>query len=257
MLPIVHRNRCPLSFTEMERKGGGMKKGIVQAGVLLVGLIVLLVGLARGPESQWVQIVLRIAVVVVSLLAWFRTQSMIGARTQEGGIGDTLHAWTEPWNDWLQARPQVANWILRISSGFIDLFAIFLLAAGILGGTLRPFIGLLMVFVFRQLCQGLCALPAPPKMIWRHPGFPSLLVTYGVSGDFFISGHTAVAVLGAIEVARVLPLWVAILAGIVAAGEAVMVIVLRAHYTMDVLGAVVAAWCAADIAMRLCVVLGI
>ncbi len=234
-----------------------MSKGLAQTGVLLLVLISLLVGLARGPEATWMQIVFRIAVVGVSLLAWFRTQALIGARMREGGIKDALHDWTESWNDWLQRQPKVADWILRVSSLFIDIFAIFLLAAGVLGGTLRPFVALLMVFVFRQLCQGLCALPAPPKMIWRHPGFPSLLVTYGVSSDFFISGHTAIAVLGAIEVARILPLWVAVLAGIVAAGEALMVIILRAHYTMDVLGALVAAWCAADLAMRLCTVLGI
>lgn len=222
-----------------------------QVFLLLAGLAVLLAVLARGPESGAVQLLLRVAVVAVSLLAWFRTQAMIGARAPVGGIGDALHDWTEPWNDWLQARPRVADGVLRVSSLFIDAFGLFLLAAGIFGESLRPFVGLLLLFLFRQLCQGLCALPPPPKMIWRHPGFPSLLVTYGVSSDFFISGHTAIAVLGAIEVARVLPVWAAVLAGLVAVGEAVTVIVLRAHYTMDVLAAVVAAWCAADLAWRL------
>jgi len=36
-------------------------------------------------------------------------------------------------------------------------------------------------------------------MIWRHPGIPSLLVTYDVATDFFFSGHTAIAVLASIE----------------------------------------------------------
>jgi membrane-associated phospholipid phosphatase len=84
--------------------------------------------------------------------------------------------------------------------------------------------------MFRQLCQALCALPVPPRMIWRHPGFPSLLVTYGVSTDFFISGHTAIAVLGAVEICRLLPLPFGIAAIVVALLEAVLVIVLRAHY---------------------------
>ncbi|MFU8780997.1 MAG: phosphatase PAP2-related protein [Kiritimatiellia bacterium] len=231
--------------------------GIFQAAVLLVVLLMLLFALGRGVEGRMLQFALRVGVVVVALLGWFKTQSMIGARVCEGGIGDALHDWTEPWNDWLQARPVVANWVLRISSLFIDIFGIFLLAAGVFGASLRPFIGLLMLFIFRQMCQGLCALPPPPKMIWRHPGCPSLLVTYGVSSDFFISGHTAVAVLGAIEMARILPWWVGLLAGVIAAGEAIMVIVLRAHYTMDVLGALVAAWCAAELALRLSIFFGI
>ena len=200
----------------------------------------------------------RALVVAAGLAAWFWTQSLIGRRRlKEGVIGDRVHNWTEPWNDWLQERPRVTNGILIVSSACVDAFAFFLILSGIFGSTWRPFIALLLLFIFRQVCQALCALPTPPKMIWRHPGFPSLLVTYGVSNDFFISGHTAVAVLGAIEVFRQFPLWAGIAAGVVALLEAVMVIVLRAHYTMDVLGALTAAFCAAVFASRLCAAFGI
>src|SRR3974377_2570935 len=34
------------------------------------------------------------------------------------------------------------------------------------------------------------------------PGFPSLLVTYGVANNYFFSGHTGIAVLGAAELVR-------------------------------------------------------
>jgi len=245
--------------------GPGIRKGMARAFLLLCLLIgtLALLSAQRAAASggwwsgAWMQAGVRVVAVVVALLLWFKTQALIGARRVEGGIGDALHDCSASWNGWLHAHPATANWILRISSGFIDVFGLFLLGAGLLGPTLRPFIALLFLFVFRQLCQALCALPAPQGMIWRHPGFPSLLVTYGVAGDFFISGHTAIAVLGAIEMARLLPWWVAAIAGLVAAGEAVMVIVLRAHYTMDVLGAIVAAWCAADLAARLCMLLGI
>ena len=67
----------------------------------------------------------------------------------------------------------------------------------------------------------------------------------------------AVAVLGAIEAAHLLPWWLAAVAVAVALGEALMVLVLRAHYTMDVLAAAAAACCAADLAMRLCTPLGL
>jgi membrane-associated phospholipid phosphatase len=72
-------------------------------------------------------------------------------------------------------------------------------------------------------------------------------VTYGTANDFFFSGHTAVAVLGAIEVARLGPWWLGALAGVIAFLEAAIVIILRAHYTIDVFGAAVAAWCAANL----------
>jgi membrane-associated phospholipid phosphatase len=92
-------------------------------------------------------------------------------------------------------------------------------------------------------------------MIWRHPGFPSLLVTYDVANDFFFSGHTAIAVLGAIVAAGMFPWWAGAAVGLIALGEASVVLILRAHYSMDVFAAVVAAFCAAGLADWLCAAL--
>jgi membrane-associated phospholipid phosphatase len=196
---------------------------------------------------------LRAGLVVCALVAWFWSQAMIGSRSlKDGAIGDGIHELTAPLNRYLLQHASAANATLIISSLFIDAFGIFLIGAGIFGPTLRPFVALLILFSFRQTCQALCALPEPKDMIWRYPGFPSLLVTYGTGNDFFISGHTAVAVLGAIELARMGPLWLAIIAGVVAFLEATTVIVLRAHYTMDVLAAACAAGCAAIVAGWLC-----
>jgi hypothetical protein len=36
-------------------------------------------------------------------------------------------------------------------------------------------------------------------MIWRYPGFPSLLVPYVTSSDLFFFGHTAIAIYGFLE----------------------------------------------------------
>jgi membrane-associated phospholipid phosphatase len=82
-------------------------------------------------------------------------------------------------------------------------------------------------------------------MIWRSPGVPSLLVTYGTASDLFFSGHTAIAVYGSIE----LGLWggplFALIGVLIVLIEATAVLVLRAHYTMDVFaGAVTALWVA-------------
>jgi hypothetical protein len=82
------------------------------------------------------------------------------------------------------------------------LFGLSLIAAAIFGRTFAPFLGVLILFALRQVCQSLCTLPPPPGIIWRNPGFPTLLVTYDVGNDFFFSGHTALAVLGAIEAAK-------------------------------------------------------
>ena len=93
----------------------------------------------------------------------------------------------------------------------------------------------------RQVMQALCALPPPPNMIWHDPGFPSLLVTYHVANDFFFSGHTAIAVFGAIELSRLRRNWVTAFAVLIVLFEMATVLILRAHYTMDVFTGVVAA----------------
>ena len=195
----------------------------------------------------------RAGLVAFALTAWFWSQALIGSRSlKDGAIGDGIHELTAPLTRYLLNHPRAGNATLIISSLFIDAFGIFLIGAGIFGPTLRPFVALLILFAFRQVCQALCALPEPKDMIWRYPGFPSLLVTYGTGNDFFISGHTAVAVLGAIEIAKIGSWWLAVAAGIVAFLEATTVIVLRAHYTMDVLAAACAAGCAAIAAGWLC-----
>jgi hypothetical protein len=194
----------------------------------------------------------RAGLVVVGLGLWFWTQRLIGARPwPAGGIGDAVHEWTAPWNRWLVAHPRAADALLVVSSAVIDALGLFLLAAAVFGPTFRPFVGLLMLFALRQLCQGLCAFAPPENMIWRAPRVPSLLVTYGTATDLFFSGHTAIAVYGALELAR-LGGWSLVLLGVaIVLFEAGAVLVLRAHYSADVFAAIVTALWAAGVAETL------
>ena len=201
------------------------------------------------PRPPWG---LRAALVVLGLAAWFWTQSLIGKRAFPNGvIGDALHTWSAPVHQYLFAHPQTADGLLIVSSAFIDLFGIFLLASSIFGPSIRPFLGLLLLFALRQMCQALCALPPPENMIWRDPGFPSLLVTYGVANDLFFSGHTAIAVLAAIELGRLGRRWLAGAGISVVAFEVATVLALRAHYTMDVFTGAITALFIATVAARL------
>ena len=224
------------------------------AALLLgIGLCFYLVYQPFASHAAGARTSLRAAIIGLALGAWFRTQTMIGSRQlKEGAITDGVHELTAPVHHYLQAHPGQANTLLIMSSAGIDAFGLFLIGASLFGPTLRPFVALLILFAMRQVCQALCALPAPRDMIWRHPGFPSLLVTYGTANDFFFSGHTAVAVLGAIEIAHLGPPWLGVTAGVIAALEGLTVLVLRAHYTMDIVGAVFAAWAAAHAAGWLC-----
>jgi len=194
---------------------------------------------------------LRLAVTAAALALWFWTQSLIGARGfPADGIVDWVHSATTPANLYLQTHPSVANVLLIVSSAIIDLLGVFLLGKWVFGAAARPFLALVIVLGLRQVMQALVALPAPPNAIWHYPGFPSVLVTYGVSNDYFFSGHTAIAVLGATEMARSGRRWLTAAGIVIVIFEALTVLALRAHYTMDVFTGLIAGLYAAHLAER-------
>jgi len=199
-------------------------------------------------SARWKPLALRIIVTVVALAVWFWTQSLLGVRPAGSeAIGDGLHRLTAPLHDYFAGSPRAANAVLIVSSLGIDALGIFLLGSWVFAGKLRPFVGLAMLLILRQIMQALCVLPPPPGMIWHYPGFPSLLVTYGVANDFFFSGHTAIAVFGATELARLHKNWLTAFAIFLVLFEITAVIVLRAHYTMDIFTGFLAAVCVAAI----------
>ncbi len=201
---------------------------------------------------NWKALAIRLSVTAAALMIWFWTQSLIGARSQpSAGIADSVHEATSSLNGYLHARPAAANALLIVSSAIIDLLGIFLLCLWIFGASPRPFFALVLVLGLRQIMQALVALPAPSNAIWHYPGFPSLLVTYGVSNDYFFSGHTAIAVLGASEIARLRRGWLTGLGFLIVIFEIATVLVLRAHYTVDVFTGVVTGLYATHLASRL------
>lgn len=198
-------------------------------------------------------LLLRLVVTGVVLAIWFWTQSLLGARTPPapGGIGDALHNFTAGLNSYLAQNTAAANTLLIFSSALIDALGVFLLGSWLFGGSVRPFLGLVLLMLLRQFLQALCSLPVPAGMIWHYPGFPSLLVTYHVANDFFFSGHTAIAVFGAIELARFRKPWLTVGAILLVLFEAAAVIVLRAHYTLDVFTGILAALWVARVSERI------
>ena len=148
-------------------------------------------------------LVVRLLVAGAALTLWFWTQSLISKHAlPTSGIGDQLLLRTAPINSYLYEHHRAANALLIMSSAIIDLEGIFLLARWIFGPSIRPFLGLLLALGLRQLMQVLVALPPPENMIWHYPGFPSLLVTYGVANDYYFSGHTAIATPGKLAFAN-------------------------------------------------------
>ena len=150
-------------------------------------------------------ILMRVLVIAVALVIWFRTQKIIARKMPGvGDIGDAVHRITANWHRYFAEHGRAADWALIVSSLCIDAFAVTLLASAVFGPRFAP-----------------------------------------------CSGHTALAVLGAIGICHIAPWWLGAAAVIIALGEAIIVLVLRAHWTMDVITGAFAAWVAADLAARL------
>jgi len=197
-------------------------------------------------------LLLRFFVTGIVLALWFWTQSLIGARTAPAsGIGDALHNLTAGLNAYFAQDSRAADALLVVSSALIDALGLFLLGRWLFGGSVRPFLGLFLLMTLRQLMQAVSELPPPPNMIWHDPGFPSLLVTYHVANDFFFSGHTAIAVFGALELSRLRRNWLTVAAVLIVVFEIATVLILRAHYTMDVFAGIVAAMWVANLSERI------
>ena len=195
---------------------------------------------------KWRRLIRRIVLTALALGIWFWTQSLISHRPAPTSVvGDALHTLTAGLNSYFYHSPSAANALLIVSSAMIDGLALFLLGRWLFGPSVRPFLGLVLLLGLRQIMQAICALPAPPNMIWHYPGFPSLLVTYNIGNDFFFSGHTAIAVFGGIDLARLGKRWLTVLAVVIVLFEIGTVLVLRAHYTMDVFTGLLAALCVA------------
>ncbi len=197
--------------------------------------------------AEWPVIGVRVGFVAAGIIAWFWTQSVLGKRVpkvaNEVPLTDGIHLLTARFHKRYFTNIAAGNRLLIASSLVIDLLGAYLLGAAIFGESFRPFVGLVMVFALRQICQMLCPLPAPSGMVWRYPGVPAILVTYGTANDLFFSGHTAIAVYGACTLAGHWGPWGLALGLAIAIFEAGTVLILRAHYTMDVFtGIICALW---------------
>jgi hypothetical protein len=197
--------------------------------------------------APWPIVGVRAGLVAAGIVLWYVTQAALGKRVPkvayEVPLTDGIHVLTARIHHRYFTNEAAGNRLLILSSLVIDILGFYLLCSAIFGASIRPYLGLVMVFALRQICEMLCPLPAPSGMVWRYPGVPAILVTYGTANDLFFSGHTAIAVYGAATLAGHWGTW-GLLAGLlIALFEAGTVLVLRAHYTMDVFtGIICALW---------------
>jgi hypothetical protein len=147
--------------------------------------------------------------------AWLLTQHLLEKRRGSVvGFTDHSHQLISGLNAFFNAHPVLADVVLAVSSFEVDLAAVSLVGFFFARRESRPLLTLWLILIIRQLCQASVSLPPPEGMIWRYPGFPSLVVTYSTSTDFFFSGHMALATALATELtAQRAPRWKQLVGG--------------------------------------------
>ncbi len=188
------------------------------------------------------------------LMTWHGSQTVLDhAKRAMGGTSfDRGHALLAPVNDFLHHHDHLANAVLIATSGHIDLVLTGMVLWGIFGKTIRPTVAIFFILLFRQFSQILVSAPIPEGMIWHYPGFPSLVVTYYTTFDFFFSGHTASATLSALEIGHrgyKNKIYV-ILATMMVGFEIFCILSMRFHYTADVITGIFAAVTAFTLAVK-------
>lgn len=205
-------------------------------------------------ERPWLVRSLQVAAVAAAYAAWLITQHLLErSRGTVTAFTDHTHELLAGLNDYLNAHPSIADVVLAVSSFEVDLAAVSMVVFFLARRESRPLLALWAILVMRQVCQAAVSLPPPDGMIWRYPGFPTLMVTYGTSTDFFFSGHMALASLVAAELTAQRAAWPKqAIAWSVALLQALVILAMRFHYVTDVAAGLLAA----VVAMRLAEALG-
>jgi hypothetical protein len=198
----------------------------------------------------WSVRALQAAAVAAAYGAWLLSQHLLEkSRGVVTGFTDHTHDLLAGANAYLNAHPSLADLVLAVSSFEVDLAAASMVAFFFIRRESRPLLALWLILIMRQLCQATVSIPPPDGMIWHYPGFPTLVVTYSTSTDFFFSGHMALATLLAAEMtAQSASRGKQTVAWGIAFAQALVILSMRFHYVTDVAAGGLAAVAATQLA---------
>src|SRR5438270_9058247 len=110
--------------------------------------------------APWPIIAVRFGLVVLGIIIWFWSQAVLGKRVPkvavEVPLTDGIHVLTARLHHRYATNVRAGNRLLIASSLVIDLLGAYLLASALLGPSIRPYLGLVLLFSLPQICQMLC-----------------------------------------------------------------------------------------------------
>lgn len=156
------------------------------------------------------------------------------------GYRDQILIMAEPLNKFFNDNVEYRNQLLIFASSCMDALQIIgFYRWSRFGSSWRFMITFASFYVFRVLVQSLWYIEKPPGYDWGFPGYMSIFVGYGTTTDFFYSGHVGCCVVHALEFNTVgwnIMSYFAIFAMFT---QAFTMVVLRSHYTVDMIAGVI------------------
>ena len=153
---------------------------------------------------------------------------------------DKLFDFTSGLNQYFEVHDTERHLIEATSSFLVDfLLVAFSVKYALWGKSWREVICSSCFYTVRAAVQGIFLMGFPENYIWDYPGVPSLTVPYYRTADFFYSGHVGIMTFCALENYNSGYYKLMVLSVIATLFEFFVMVVLRAHYSIDLISGVV------------------
>ncbi len=190
-------------------------------------------------------LIAKIAIIFIFLIANFlHTRKFATPRRSVECIRDSIFELTESINAKINVDTRTLNVLQIVSSLMVD-FADLTVLYGYykLSDNVRLPLQCLIFYGIRGIIQNNFLFRHPKGTIWPFPGFPSLAVPYGITADYYFSGHCGFLVMAAFETYRMGRRIIPAILSVFTLFVGFVLVVARVHYSIDIpIGMMVGAW---------------
>jgi PAP2 superfamily C-terminal len=189
-------------------------------------------------------VVAKVAIIFFVLIVNFLyTRRVKTVKEPVACLQDSGYEWTAELNAELNRNPALLKTFQITSSGLVDLADLSsIVAFWLQSDNARSGSQLGVFYATRAFLQGNFMFAFPEGGIWDYPGIPSLTVPYGLTSDFYFSGHCGFVTLVVLEHLKLGNKKLAILLSFIIPYLALVLIATRIHYTIDIPIGVLFAW---------------
>lgn len=149
-------------------------------------------------------------------------------------IWDGLFKATASANEYVRNHDSFRHFLLIISALLMDILAVCFVFRFLLYATSwQAPICVVIFYGIRSAVQAMFVMEFPDGYIWDYPGFPSLVVTYKETSDFFYSGHMGFIVISFLDNLSYRNFFLVGLSIVSFSVEFFVLLFTRVHYSID------------------------